>query len=79
MPLPWLNVLGGVIRQTVLAPGKDTWHLVDAADQALPLVGHDYWQLLAISGGRPADISGEWDGARWRPMGMFCDGQFWGA
>ncbi len=77
--LPWLNLLGGVIRRTVLVPGKDIWHLVDATDQALPLVGRAYWRLLAISGGRPADISGEWDGARWRPMGMFCDGRFWGA
>jgi hypothetical protein len=75
--LPWLNLLGSVVRDAVLVPGDDQWHLVDAHDQALPVIGADHWRLLSVSGGRPADLAGQWDGRGWRPLGMFCNGQFW--
>jgi hypothetical protein len=75
--LPWLIVLAGVIDQAVLVPAGQRWQLVDRIGQALPLVDRDYWRLLAITGGRPASISGEWDGTAWRPLGVFSDGRFW--
>ncbi len=30
----------------------------------LPLEGSDHWRLLALSGGNPVDLIGEWDGER---------------
>jgi hypothetical protein len=37
------------------------WHLVDDAGTALPLAGREsLWTLLAVSGGHPVTVAGEW-------------------
>jgi hypothetical protein len=74
---PWLTLLGHTIRDAMLVPSEDRWALVDDTGHQLPVAGNDYWRLLAISGGQPADIAGEWDGHLWRPVGMFSDGRYW--
>ena len=57
---PWLDrwpaVLAGV------RPGRADGGLrvVDAAGDALPLLSSDPWRLLAVSGGRPVTLAGEW-------------------
>lgn len=58
----WLVPLTGIVptRQ-----GQD-WLLRDGAGCALPLrvADEDGWRLLALSGGRPLALTGEWDGER---------------
>jgi hypothetical protein len=53
------------------------WRLHDATGAALPLLPGDYWRLLAISGGRPLEVVGEWDGRALRVLGALGDGVYY--
>ena len=48
-------------------------------DMALPLQLHtsDGWALLALSGGQPLTVQGEWDGASLRPLSALGPEGFW--
>jgi hypothetical protein len=75
---PWqdrfLCALSGVTP--VYAPDGDRWYLRDAEGAALRLAGSDHWKLLAISGGAPVDLAGEWDGDTVLPLGVVADGAY---
>ena len=76
---PWqdrfLCVLSAVTP--VYAPEGDRWHLRDAGGSALRLAGADHWKLLAVSGGAPVDLAGEWDGEAILPLGVVAEGAFY--
>jgi hypothetical protein len=74
---PWLDrwpaVLSGVRPARGAGPGPDgdtrygeRWHLIDDDGAAIPLDLTDPWRLLAVSGGAPMTVAGEWT-----PRGMF--------
>lgn len=63
------------VTPACLAEGAQWW-LQDSQGDALPLAGDDHWRLLAISGGRPVDVAGEWDGETVRPLGALADGRY---
>ena len=48
-------------------------------DMALPLQLHlsDGWALLALSGGQPLSVQGEWDGTHLRPLTAIGPEGFW--
>lgn len=73
---PWLTAFGAVLHDVRLAPQNDGWLAVDLDGRGLPLAGREHWKMLAISGGRPFDLTGEWDGHALRPLGMHADNQF---
>jgi hypothetical protein len=78
---PWLDRFPCLLRDVVPAPapaveGKDRFRLLDREGKELPLVPADPWRLLALSGGRPLDLTGEWDGAAVTPLGAFVGGDF---
>jgi hypothetical protein len=78
---PWLERFACALRAVTPAPNGQAWYLVDAAGAALPLEGTDHWRLLALSGGAPVDLAGEWDGDRLLPLGALVDGRYevlWG-
>ena len=52
------------------------WALVDAAGDALPLIGSevDRWQLLALTGGHPWPVFGELSSQGLRPTSVVIDG-----
>ncbi|WNG19227.1 SWIM zinc finger family protein [Cystobacter fuscus] len=64
-------MLGGVVP--VLENEERMW-LRDATGSALRLGPCDRWKLLALSGGHPVDVFGEWDGERLRPLSVLVDG-----
>ncbi|MEZ5582869.1 MAG: hypothetical protein R3F37_08955 [Candidatus Competibacteraceae bacterium] len=74
---PWLDVFPAAIR--MLTPGQDATHrLVRDADGQHMLLHpqfRDYWRLLAISGGHPLTVFGEWDGRYLRPLNVRLDEQ----
>jgi SWIM zinc finger len=76
---PWqerfLAVLAQVTPQYDAATGA--WHARDAQGAALPLTPGDYWLLLAVSGGHPVDLAGEWDGEQLRPLGTLAQGIYY--
>lgn len=69
---PWqgrfLAVLSHVTPHYDISAG--IWRVRDADGAALPLCPGDYWLLLAISGGHPVELAGEWDGQTLRPLGV---------
>jgi hypothetical protein len=83
MRQPWLDRFPCVLRDMVpgcAAGGKD-WHVRDREGAALPLSGGEHWRLLALSGGFPVDLAGEWDGETLLPLGVMAEGVYaplWG-
>jgi SWIM zinc finger len=57
---PWLTEWPALLAGTPTAAGG-RWHLIDSSGAALPLIGQEsLWRLLAISGGHPVTVAGEW-------------------
>jgi hypothetical protein len=52
---------------------KEEWWVRDDTGAALPLASGDYWRLLALSGGRPVALAGEWDGDVLLPLGVVVE------
>jgi SWIM zinc finger len=60
---PWLAQWPALLEGTPVAAGE-RWHLVDPSGAAVPLLGPEtLWQLLAVSGGHPVTVAGEWSPA----------------
>ncbi|HEY7020862.1 MAG TPA: SWIM zinc finger family protein [Ktedonobacterales bacterium] len=79
---PWLDRFGCVLRDvTPVCVSADSWWARDETGVGLPLEGSDHWRLLALSGGNPVDLIGEWDGETLLPLGMIAEGIYtplWG-
>jgi hypothetical protein len=73
---PWLSAHGCVLHDVTLVPDEETWQIVDHVGHALPLRRGIYWKALAMTGGHPFDIAGEWDGRRLRPLSLLINGTF---
>jgi hypothetical protein len=71
---PWLSTFGAVLHDVTLAPGDEGWFVLDRVGHALPLVRREFWKALALSGGHPCDLTGEWDGHALRPLSMIVEG-----
>jgi SWIM zinc finger len=61
---PWLERWPLVMQVTTPALSGDRWMIIDGAGHALPLKPGfaQAWRLMAMSGGRPLGLMGEWDG-----------------
>jgi len=80
---PWLDRFPCVLRDVTpaCAIGGGDWHVRDGAGDALPLAGGEHWRLLALSGGAPVDLAGEWNGEALLPLGVMAEGAYaplWG-
>lgn len=75
---PWADRFLCVLGQAtpVCVDNGRRWYLRDTEDDALPLSAGDHWRLLALSGGHPVAVAGEWDGMTLRPLATWCDGRF---
>ena len=75
--LPWIDRYPALLQAVVPVPdGGTSWRLRDAAGAQLALARGDHWLLLALSGGQPIDLAGEWDGTVIRPLGVVADGAY---
>lgn len=75
---PWTDRFLCVLRRAtpVCLDGGQRWFLRDAEGDALPLLAEDHWRLLALSGGQPVAVAGEWDGVTLRPLGVCCEDRY---
>jgi SWIM zinc finger len=65
---PWLTEWPALLTG-VPVPGEPGWHLADRAGLAVPLLGQEPpWPLLAVSGGEPVCLAGEWSPAGLIPL-----------
>ena len=66
---PWLDRWPATLEGARLARGEEgDLYAVDDAGDALPLRPTDPWRLLALSGGGPVTLSGEWTPRGLRPL-----------
>jgi hypothetical protein len=74
---PWLEFWPVALRKMRIAPdAQGPWHACDEFDRAIPLARSSHWTLLALSGGRPIDVAGVWDGRSLEPLGAISDGTY---
>jgi hypothetical protein len=78
---PWIERRPMSLANVTPMPSRSagdvvSWQLRDGDGAALPLGPRfdDGWTLLALSGGRPLAVFGEWDGEQLRPLGVAADG-----
>jgi hypothetical protein len=66
---PWLTELPALLAGVPVADG-DSWELVDAAGAVVPLLTSavDVWPLVAVSGGDPVLVAGEWSWRGFLPL-----------
>jgi len=74
---PWLQRLPLALNETRPTNRQGRWFALDAESRALPMrvSEEDGWQLLALSGGHPLSIFGEWLGDHWRPLSAWLEGE----
>ena len=65
-----LQVLPHQIEQRLAAERHAAGHRLDLVDD-----GVAPWSLLALTGGHPADVFGELEGGRFRPLSVAVDGR----
>jgi hypothetical protein len=67
-------MLGAVVPAV---DGGRRWWLREATGTAVRLGSCDRWRLLALSGGQPLDLFGEWDGEELRPLSARVEGRLY--
>ncbi|MEU6641861.1 SWIM zinc finger family protein [Saccharomonospora sp. NPDC046836] len=73
---PWLDRIPMALGEITLMPGEQDAVLVDRAGSALPVAaGTDVWPLLALSGGHPVEVFGEWIDNRFHPCSVAAAGK----
>ncbi len=75
---PWLDAFPFTLTAVIPDQREDACVLRDADSTVLPLhPGFQHtWELLAMSGGHPVGIFGEWDGHALMPLSVWSDGRF---
>jgi hypothetical protein len=75
---PWLDRFPFLLCEVVPARRNESWMVRDAAGRELPLDPRfdREWTLLAISGGHPVSLFGEWDGVYLIPWSTCVDGRY---
>lgn len=74
---PWLESYPAILSEVVCYPRDERWVIRDQQHAAIPLHARCTWQwdLLAISGGRPCCLLGEWDGNAFLPLSCWTEGR----
>jgi hypothetical protein len=82
---PWLTVWPALLGGTPVPPAgtpvppggaRDAWRFADRTGAAVPLLTHDsLWTLLAVSGGHPVTIAGEWHPEGLLPLTVWSDAE----
>ena len=75
---PWIDRFPCALEAvTPVATGEGPWQIVDARGLALPLALGTHWKLLALSGGMPLELAGEWNGEYLLPLGAAMGGVYY--
>jgi len=73
---PWQERLPVALAQVVPGRGRDeAWWLGDAEGRHLRLAGPMGWHVLALAGGQPIDLFGEFDGFAFWPLAAYSAGR----
>ena len=73
---PWLDRSSVALRGVVPVRDGEGWALVDGTGGAIALAPrHDWWEVVALSGGHPVDVCGELEGDHLTPIAVAADGR----
>jgi hypothetical protein len=74
----WLEEFPVLLDAAIPVRRGDRWAVRDAAGDLLPVAPRfeSGWRLLALSGGAPVPLFGEWDGDALTPLGVWAEGGF---
>jgi hypothetical protein len=75
---PWIEAYAAPMAQVVPVLVQSRWHLRDS-DGGLARIRPPIakrWELVALSGGHPIFVFGEWDGSSILPLSVVADGRF---
>ncbi len=72
---PWLERFPLVLQSVVPIYCDGAWAIRDEAGHILPILSRFErgWQLMALSGGHPVVLSGEWDGQYLMPLSVYTE------
>jgi hypothetical protein len=73
---PFLERLCCTARDVAVLHDEGGFAICDRKGATLPIAGRDEWMLLALSGGRPVDVAGEWNGRALFPLSVAAEGVF---
>lgn len=75
---PWLEQFPMSLQSVVPIHNGEGWSLRDSEGRTLPIAPRfeGGWNLLALSGGHPLDVFGEWDGDYLLPLSVMVEGRF---
>ena len=75
---PWQILFPLILRQILLRYQACSWFLQDQDNRLLPVSStfQQGWEVLAMSGGRPLSVFGEWDGQYLRPLSVWSEKTF---
>ncbi len=77
---PWLEPFPLTLQNVIPMQTASGWVVRDTANHILPLSPRfeKNWPLLALSGGHPVAVFGEWDGEVLLPLGVWAEERFVG-
>ena len=75
---PWLESVPWLVRDCLPCEHDERWVLRDGTGRVVPLARKfaNPWPLVAVSGGAPVTVCGEWDGGTLLPMSVAVEGRF---
>ncbi|MEI6042872.1 MAG: SWIM zinc finger family protein [Chloroflexota bacterium] len=75
---PWLEEFPMALTAAIPVQLEQNWVIRDLAGQWLPLSPRftHIWHLVALSGGKPLPLFGEWDGNYFLPLSVWSEGRF---
>lgn len=73
---PWVEEFPVMVVDVVPCSAGERWTLRDSSGSILPITPQYKlgWHLLAISGGHPIAVFGEWNGECFSPLSAWCNG-----
>jgi hypothetical protein len=79
---PWLEQFPLLLQAVVPVRTGERWLIQGRERAVLPLAERlelrQRWQLLALSGGAPVSLFGEWNGTTLLPLGVWAEDSFYG-
>ncbi|MGH9901051.1 MAG: SWIM zinc finger family protein [Pyrinomonadaceae bacterium] len=75
---PWLEAFPAPLAAVVPVARGERWFVRDAAARMLPVSPRfdEGWKLVALGGGHPLGLFGEWDGRELLPLGAWVGGRY---
>ncbi len=74
---PWLSYFPAALLEVTIFFSHEKLFAVDGAGKRLPLQAAEstIWRLLAVGGGHPVNLFGEWDGTGFTPLTVAAAGR----